>query len=329
MKSAVIRLVCLAAVALATVGVRAEKFSAGGISFEGPKGWLSQKPSSSMRKAQFAVKGKDGKTAEVVFFHFGPGAAGGVKANVQRWLGQFKEPADKLKAKISDETIDGTKVTYVTAEDLAALAQATIEETPDLYKRFYATKSFTWGQTMGGSAIEQANRNPILGKISGADGLKTGHTQEAGYGFTGSAEQNGRRLVMVVAGLTTYNGRAEESVKFMNWGFRAWQGKALVKKGRKVGEVQVQGGTSGSVGVIAPRDLSATVPAGTAPEMQGRIVYNGPVPAGFKAGDHIADLVIDSPGLPSQTVPLVAEKDVGEAGFFGRAWRGFWSLFGM
>ena len=116
MKSAVIRLVCLAAVALATVGVRAEKFSAGGISFEGPKGWLSQKPSSSMRKAQFAVKGKDGKSAEVVFFHFGPGAAGGVKANVQRWLGQFKEPADKLKAKISDETIDGTKVTYVTAE---------------------------------------------------------------------------------------------------------------------------------------------------------------------------------------------------------------------
>ena len=109
-------LVVLVAVAFATVGVRAEKFSAGGISFEGPKGWLWQKPSSSMRKAQFVVKNKDGKAAEVVFFHFGPGAAGGVKANIERWLGQFKEPADKLKAKISDETIDGTKVTYVTAE---------------------------------------------------------------------------------------------------------------------------------------------------------------------------------------------------------------------
>ena len=93
-----------------------EKFSAGGISFEGPIDWLWQKPTSSMRKAQFVVKGKDGKAAEVVFFHFGPGAAGGVKANIERWLGQFKEPADKLKAKISDETIDGTKVTYVTAE---------------------------------------------------------------------------------------------------------------------------------------------------------------------------------------------------------------------
>ena len=109
-------LVVLVTLAFATAGVRAEKFSAGGISFEGPKGWLSQKPSSSMRKAQFAVKGKDGKTAEVVFFHFGPGAAGGVKANIERWLGQFKEPVDKLKAKINDETIDGTKVTYVTAE---------------------------------------------------------------------------------------------------------------------------------------------------------------------------------------------------------------------
>ena len=100
---------------MATVGVRAENFSAGGISFKGPKGWLSQKPSSSMRKAQFAVKGKDGKTAEVVFFHFGPGAAGGVKASIERWLGQFKDPADQLNAKTVIETINGTKVTYVTA----------------------------------------------------------------------------------------------------------------------------------------------------------------------------------------------------------------------
>jgi len=115
MKKTLIRLVCLVAVALMAVGVRAEKFSAGGISFEGPKGWLSQKPSSSMRKAQFAIKGKDGKSAEVVFFHFGPGEAGGVAANVKRWLGQFKEPADQLNAKTVIETINGTKVTYVTA----------------------------------------------------------------------------------------------------------------------------------------------------------------------------------------------------------------------
>ena len=220
--------------------------------------------------------------------------------------------------------------TYVTARDLAHLAKATIQDHPQLYKQFYSLENFTWGKTLGaGAAITQQNRDPLLGKVAGADGLKTGHTDEAGYGFTGSAEQNGRRLVMVVAGLDTYNGRAAESVRFMEWGFRAWKARPLVKKGRKVGEIEVQGGSSSSVGVVAPRDLTATVPAGTAPEMQGRIVYNGPVPAGFKAGDHIADLVVDSPGLPSQTLPLVAEKDVGKAGFFGRAWRGFWSLFGM
>ncbi len=109
------RFFCLAGAALITVGIQAEKFTAGGISFEEPNGWQTQKPSSSMRKAQFAIKGKDGKSAEVVFFHFGPGGAGGVTANVKRWLGQFREPADQLNAQTVIETINGTKVTYVTA----------------------------------------------------------------------------------------------------------------------------------------------------------------------------------------------------------------------
>lgn len=220
--------------------------------------------------------------------------------------------------------------TFVTARDLAHLAKATIQDHPQLYKDYYALHSFSWGKTMGaGAAISQANRDPLLGKVAGADGLKTGHTDEAGYGFTGSAEQGGRRLIMVVAGLDTYGGRAEESVKFMNWGFRAWSPRPIVGKGKPVGDVEVQGGGSSTVSVIAPRDLAATVPAGTSPEMQGKIVYQGPVKAPIKAGDHIADLVIDSPGMPQQTLPLVAATDVGEAGFFRRAWLGFWSLFGM
>ena len=108
MKHNITSLICLIAFAL-TTNAQTDKFLAGGISFEGPKGWQSQKPSSSMRKAQFIIKDKNG-TAEVVFFHFGPGAAGGVKANVDRWLGQFKEPINQVKAKISDEKINGTKV---------------------------------------------------------------------------------------------------------------------------------------------------------------------------------------------------------------------------
>ncbi|WP_066795485.1 D-alanyl-D-alanine carboxypeptidase family protein [Sphingomonas soli] len=218
--------------------------------------------------------------------------------------------------------------TYVTARDLAKLARATIEEHPQLYKQFYSQHNYT--RTLStGQVIKQDNRDPLLGRVAGADGLKTGHTQEAGYGFTGSAEQNGRRLIMVVAGLGSYGGRAEESVKFMNWGFRAWSPHPIVGKGKPVGDVEVQGGASSKVAVVAPRDLAATVPAGTSPEMQGRIIYQGPVKAPIKAGDHIADLVIDSPGMPQQTLPLVAAADVGEAGFFRRAWLGLWSLFGL
>ncbi|UYY59023.1 D-alanyl-D-alanine carboxypeptidase family protein [Sphingomonas sp. S2-65] len=218
--------------------------------------------------------------------------------------------------------------TYVTARDLAHLASATIKEHPDLYKQFYSLPSFTWGKTLGaGAAISQGNRDPLLGRVEGADGLKTGHTDEAGYGFTGSAEQGGRRLVMVVAGLDSYSGRADESVRFMNWGFRSWKARPIAAKGRKIGDVEVQGGSDMQVGVIAPRDLNATVPAGTSPQMQGKIVYQGPVKAPIKAGAHIADLVVETPGMPTQTLPLVAEKEVTEAGFFRRAWNGLWSLF--
>jgi D-alanyl-D-alanine carboxypeptidase (penicillin-binding protein 5/6) len=157
-------------------------------------------------------------------------------------------------------------VTYTTARDLATLARATIEETPDLYKTFYQKKDFTWGKTLGsGQAITQGNRNPILGKVSGADGLKTGHTQEAGYGFTGSAEQNGRRIIMVVAGLTSFNQRIDESTKFMNWGFGAWKTQPLFKSGDKVGEAQVQLGNEAKVDLVAPRDLAVTLPAAPTP----------------------------------------------------------------
>src|SRR5687767_1002942 len=126
--------------------------------------------------------------------------------------------------------------TYVTARDLATLARATIERHPKLYKQFYGQPSFTWGKTLGsGQNITQGNRNPLLGKVQGADGLKTGHTDEAGYGFTGSAAENGRRLVMVVAGLSSWNQRVDESTRLMQWGFNSWTAKPLYPAGAKVG----------------------------------------------------------------------------------------------
>lgn len=220
-------------------------------------------------------------------------------------------------------------VTYVTAHDLADLAAATVTDFPKLYKQFYSRRDFTWGKTLGsGADITQANRDPLLGRVPGADGLKTGHTDEAGYGFTGSAEQNGRRLVMVVAGLDSFNQRIQESVRFMDWGFRAWQAKPLVKRGVKVEDAEVQLGSAGRVGLVAPKDLRVTLPSGAVPAMRTTVVYQGPLTAPIKAGQHVADLVVTSPGLPRQTLPLVADNDVGEAGFFGRAWAGLTGFFG-
>lgn len=219
-------------------------------------------------------------------------------------------------------------VTKVTTRDLAALAKATIEETPDLYRQFYATPSFTWGETMSGSPIVQPNRNPILGRVAGADGLKTGHTQEAGYGFTGSAIQNGRRLIMVVAGLPTERDRTEESVRLLDWGFRAWQARPIAKKGAVLGQAKVQGGWARSVDLVVPHDLSATIPAAATGTLSGKIVYDGPIKAPIAQGQEIARLVVDAGDGVPQSLPLVAGKEVAEAGFFGRLWIGFLSLFG-
>ncbi|KQN81930.1 D-alanyl-D-alanine carboxypeptidase family protein [Sphingomonas sp. Leaf62] len=218
--------------------------------------------------------------------------------------------------------------TYVTARDLAKLASATIQNHPQLYKKFYSKTDFTWGKTLGeGAAITQANRDPLLGRVRGADGLKTGHTEEAGYGFTGSAEQDGRRLVMVLAGLTSANQRIAESVKFMNWGFGAWRARPIVAAGKKVETAEVQLGDSSTVGLVAPKALTVTMPAGTNSPITAKVVYTGPIKAPIAKGQHIADLVISSPDTGEQRMPLVAEKDVAEAGFFGRIWASLASLF--
>ena len=154
-------------------------------------------------------------------------------------------------------------VTYVSARDLATLARGEIEHHHKLYKQFYSLPSFTWGKTLGSNQdITQQNRNPILGKVPGADGLKTGHTDEAGYGFTGSADQNGRRLIEVLAGMGSWNERVQESTRLMQWGFGAWQAKPLFQQGAKVGTAKVQLGSSSEVPLVAPRNLAVTVPAG-------------------------------------------------------------------
>jgi len=222
-------------------------------------------------------------------------------------------------------------VTYVTARDLAKIAQVTIERHPKLYKAYYSLPTFTWGKTMGsGQDITQANRDPILGRVPGADGLKTGHTDEAGYGFTGSAEQNGRRLIEVLAGMDSWNQRVQESTRLIQWGFNAWTDKPLFKTGARVGSAKVQMGSSSEVPLVAARDLAVAVPAGlSSGSTSMKIRYDGPLLAPIKKGQEVAQLVITTGDTPPQVVPLVAGEDVGRAGFFGRIWLGLKSLFGM
>jgi len=224
-------------------------------------------------------------------------------------------------------------VTYVTARDLATIARATIEHHPKLYKEFYSLPNFTWGKTMGsGKDITQENRNPILGHVPGADGLKTGHTDEAGYGFTGSAEQNGRRLIEVLAGMDSWNQRVQESTRLITWGFGAWNDKPLFKAGDKVGTAQVQLGSSNNVPLVAPRDLAVSVPAGLSlsnKPVTMKIRYDGPLMAPIAKGQEVAQLVIMTGDTSPQIVPLVAGEDVGRAGFFGRIWLGLKQLVGL
>jgi D-alanyl-D-alanine carboxypeptidase (penicillin-binding protein 5/6) len=224
-------------------------------------------------------------------------------------------------------------VTYVTAHDLAKIAQATIEHHPKLYKEYYSLPSFTWGKTMGsGKDITQENRNPILGHVPGADGLKTGHTDEAGYGFTGSADQNGRRLIEVLAGMDSWNQRVQESTRLIQWGFAAWSDKPLFKAGAKVGSARVQMGSSSEVPLVAPSDLAVSVPAGLSVSdkpITMKIRYDGPLMAPIAKGQEVAQLVVTTGDTAPQTVPLVAGEDVGRAGFFARIWLGLKSLFGM
>ncbi len=207
---------------------------------------------------------------------------------------------------------------YVTARDLATLAERTIKDYPALYRQFYSQPSYKWGKTLGaGKDIEQGNRNPLLGRVTGADGLKTGHTDEAGYGFTGSAVQAGRRIVMVVAGLTSFNERIAQSVAFINYGFQAFEAVSVAKKGARLGEAAVFDGDKKAVGLIAPQDIFVSMPRAARDLVKSRLVYNGPIKAPFAAGAPVAELVITGPGF-ERRAPVVAAEAVGKAGFFDR-----------
>ena len=212
--------------------------------------------------------------------------------------------------------------TYSTAHDLALLANRIVNDHPELFRQYFGQRSFTW------NGVTQANRNPLLGAIAGADGMKTGHSDEAGYCLVGTVKQGKRRLLLVIAGLSTQAARINEARNMMKWGFDAWQSKPLFGRGRTVVDIPVQLGDKSKISLVAPRDLAATLPKGSTNPNSLTVRYNGPVRAPFAKGAELAQLVVKLSDGSKQIMPLVAAESVGTTGFFGRAWNGAKSLVG-
>jgi D-alanyl-D-alanine carboxypeptidase (penicillin-binding protein 5/6) len=198
-----------------------------------------------------------------------------------------------------------------TARDLSTLARRTIIDHPEFY-RYYGETSFTF------SRITQPNRNPLLGRVSGADGLKTGHTEAAGYGLTASAARDGRRLILVVNGLNSMKSRGEESERLMEWGFREFNNYLLFKPGDAVTDVPVWLGDQGTLSLVVQQPLEITLPRAARANMKVTAVLQSPVPAPIRKGQPVGTLVISAPGVATIERPLYAGEDIGELGLLGR-----------
>lgn len=207
--------------------------------------------------------------------------------------------------------------TYVSAADLATLSTALITRHGDLYRRFYGHERAAF------NGIEQQNHNPLYGHTAGADGVKTGFTGEAGYGFVGSVARDGRRIIFVLGGYPRPVERTEQSRRFAEWGFAAWDSHPIVGAGAKLGTAPIQGGTARSVDLIAPRGYSITVPHGEAPHYTLAIRYRAPLTAPIARGDEVASLIVRAPGQPIERLPLVAARDVRVGGALDRLRDGF------
>lgn len=198
--------------------------------------------------------------------------------------------------------------------DLGILAEHLIEDFPQYYPLF-SEKSFAFD---GRAPSNTRNRNPLLGLSIGADGLKTGHTAEAGYGLVGSAKQGDRRVIFVISGLDSNAARAEEAEALVNWSFRQFAQKTIAKAGVPVAQAEVWRGAQQSVGLVAESDLEVLLPALTGKQIAAEVVYTGPITAPVTKGQQLAELVFQPDDLPEMRLPLVAENDVPTGGFVVR-----------
>jgi len=200
---------------------------------------------------------------------------------------------------------------WMTARDLATLALRTIRDFPEFYK-VYAEKEFTFNK------ITQGNRNPLLYKDLGADGLKTGHTEEAGYSLLASVGRGDRRIVLVLGGLPSMKSRAQESERLVEWAFREYNNYQLFSAGAKIEEAGVWLGEHSKVPLTVAQDLVVTLPRKSRKDMKVTVVYDQPAPAPIQKGQPLGKIVVTVPDMEPVEKPLLAASDVERLGPFGR-----------
>lgn len=199
----------------------------------------------------------------------------------------------------------------MSARDLAELSRLLIVQFPELYKIFNE-KTFTY------SKIKQSNRNPLLYRNIGSDGLKTGHTEASGYGLTASAVRGDRRIVVVLNGLDSVRQRSQESLRIMEWAFRTFKPYALFEKDDVVTKADIWLGSAPSVPLVIPDDLRLTLSRDARSKMKVTVRMNNPVAAPVQKGQKLATLVVSAPNFKTREIPLIASETVKQLGFVGR-----------
>jgi D-alanyl-D-alanine carboxypeptidase (penicillin-binding protein 5/6) len=199
----------------------------------------------------------------------------------------------------------------MSARDLAELSRLLVADFPEYYKIF-AEKTFTY------SEIKQSNRNPLLFRDAGADGLKTGHTEAAGYGLAASAIRGDRRIVLVLNGLDSVRQRSQESLRLMEWAFRAFKPYALFKKDEAVTTADIWLGTAPKVPLLIPEDLKLTLPRAARDKLKVTVRMNNPVAAPVTKGQKLGILIVKAPNFETREIPLIAGEGVDQLSFMGR-----------
>ena len=200
---------------------------------------------------------------------------------------------------------------YMSERDLATLALRTIKDFPEYY-HYYSEMDFTYNK------IKQGNRNPLLYKNMGADGLKTGHTEESGYSLLGSIHRGNRRVILVLSGLPSMKARGEEGERLADWAFREYDNYKLFAAGQTVENAEVWLGTAGRVPLTVDKDLVVTLPRKARKDMKVTAEFSQPLPAPIHKGQEIGKLVVSAPNMSDVDAPLYAAADVPRMGPFGR-----------